>query len=1154
MSAFHLHQPRRRRIWNAATLVLLVASSGPIPGGGALAQEPPARVRGDVSRDGSIDSRDALGILSALVGKSLPEGYALMPDGDADTNGAITVSDALDVLLFTAGVVAEGSAVGDTISTESPLAVSRPSFGIHVGDTSVLSVEVPAVWTSSDTAIAVVVTRADARLADVIGRAPGMALVTVHAQDDPSRVGRSRVSVLSPAAAGTYSGVTFEASVACATVSGSARSACWGGAPPIGVRAGSAPTFLAGAVVLDHVRANPAFACGLDAEGDVWCWGENGSKQLGLSGMPAGSLCTGTPSSHLGTCYEPIENGVTGAYQLDLSDSGACALVLGAGAYCWGAWPLAEPLAPAIVPGTETLITLSAGVAHACGLDAQGVAYCWGRNSGGQLGDGSGTARATAAAVAAPEAFVDISAGEHHTCAIGTSGTAYCWGSAGTIGDSTSVGKPTPTAVHGSHVFTRVSAAEGDTCAIDSSANLLCWGHNGSSNEFGEPDASPGPRLAPTPAGHGMQFAEIALGATAACGLTLAGESYCWGDHALMRSAAGVYNQGPALVLDPAPAPRIDSLDVEPARQVVLQSEYGRAAARAYDPDGFPYQDVLLNWSSSDTAIAKLSNTVSAGGFVLAGTLTGTATLTARGLGVERSIEVVVEPAAASVEVLPDSIQIALGGTTLLRAVVTGDDGSLLEQPVTWSGGMGQVGRTMVQVATVDSMGLVTALAPGSAPIDALTGSGISDRAIVTVYGPPATISIDPADTALYLGTTGLLQAIARDRVGNRIPGLRPQWTSSDPAVVTVNGAGRITAYRVGTAYIEARVGDIVDTARVRVPEPAVTIEITPDSTALFTDYERQLYSVLKGANDLPVESRPVYWTSSDTTILTVSAAGMIRGVRSGYATVTALSVDGATASLGLFVTDPPPVQLTLWNSDGHEYRIRVGGQEHVLTTELGSAPPCGATAPGGATTVLLPASQAGQFVDVWSPDSVMTSWSGNRHVRGVGQEAVQVDAGECLLVNIYTSLPYTQWDQFAEFYLIDILPEGGTPGTGTLSEYPYITLAVSGTLPTGQEYAATGEFVACAEFVAGGIASGPVRGEVWRNAPWPGGTSYYSVRIDLANGSNWIAGDSHQVSIRALASGCGSGRYLVFEPVSASVTIPAGWYPPQFSWTRPAR
>jgi alpha-tubulin suppressor-like RCC1 family protein len=77
---------------------------------------------------------------------------------------------------------------------------------------------------------------------------------------------------------------------------------------------------------------------------------------------------------------------------------------------------------------------VTTGAFHACALDPNGAAYCWGFGTWGQLGGGynaSGYADSAFMPVAVRGGlrFKAIAAGELHTCAIGVDNHIYCWGS-----------------------------------------------------------------------------------------------------------------------------------------------------------------------------------------------------------------------------------------------------------------------------------------------------------------------------------------------------------------------------------------------------------------------------------------------------------------------------------------------------------------------------------------------------------------------------------------------------------------------------------------------------------------------------------------------------------------------------------------------------
>jgi alpha-tubulin suppressor-like RCC1 family protein len=76
---------------------------------------------------------------------------------------------------------------------------------------------------------------------------------------------------------------------------------------------------------------------------------------------------------------------------------------------------------------------------HTCGLATDGEAYCWGRNSYGQLGDGTSVDEAQPVRVAGGHAFASLRSFGSHTCGSTLSGEAFCWGYNldGQLGDGT---------------------------------------------------------------------------------------------------------------------------------------------------------------------------------------------------------------------------------------------------------------------------------------------------------------------------------------------------------------------------------------------------------------------------------------------------------------------------------------------------------------------------------------------------------------------------------------------------------------------------------------------------------------------------------------------------------------------------------------------
>lgn len=271
-----------------------------------------------------------------------------------------------------------------------------------------------------------------------------------------------------------------------------------------------------------RVSAGGSHTCGITIGGATYCWGANTSGQLGFVGPSTGSS-------------RPVRLPDSEFVALSLGTSHSCGLGPDGAAQCWGQNSDGQlgdgstniRALPGPVSGGLAFVGLGAGDLHTCGVTTSGQAYCWGSAAKGRLGDGSmsGT-RTTPVAVLGGYIFLDVSAGFEHTCGLRNDSRAYCWGSGdnGQLGDGTNTRRAAPYPVSGGLAFESLSAGFVHSCGATPEGVPYCWGvlpvELGSSSS-NEPDTVPAaPDLASVDAGWGFS-----------CGRTAAGEAYCWGDN-----------------------------------------------------------------------------------------------------------------------------------------------------------------------------------------------------------------------------------------------------------------------------------------------------------------------------------------------------------------------------------------------------------------------------------------------------------------------------------------------------------------------------------------------------------------------------------------------------------------------------------------------
>ena len=102
-------------------------------------------------------------------------------------------------------------------------------------------------------------------------------------------------------------------------------------------------------------------------------------------------------------------------------------------------------------PDGHTIVAIAAGNNHSLALSSDGTVLAWGRNTEGQLGDGTTTSRTTPVAVRLPDGVTvtDIAAGGDHSLAPTSTGSALAWGGNdfGQLGDGTTTNRTTPVVV-----------------------------------------------------------------------------------------------------------------------------------------------------------------------------------------------------------------------------------------------------------------------------------------------------------------------------------------------------------------------------------------------------------------------------------------------------------------------------------------------------------------------------------------------------------------------------------------------------------------------------------------------------------------------------------------------------------------------------------
>lgn len=127
------------------------------------------------------------------------------------------------------------------------------------------------------------------------------------------------------------------------------------------------------------------------------------------------------------------------------------------------------------------------------------------------------------------------------------------------------------------------------------------------------------------------------------------------------------------------------------------------------------------------------------------------------------------------------------------------------------------------------------------------------------------------------------------DQNNASMSGVVVTWTSSNQAIATVSAQGLVTAVSYGTSQVTASAGNASAQIQVKVIQEAGSIVIEPAAATLMALGETvRLTANVLDQNGQPVAGAAVTWQSSDETVATVTAQGLVTAVSNGTAQITA--------------------------------------------------------------------------------------------------------------------------------------------------------------------------------------------------------------------------------------------------------------------------
>lgn len=349
----------------------------------------------------------------------------------------------------------------------------------------------------------------------------------------------------------------------------------------------------------------------------------------------------------------------------------------------------------------------------------------------------------------------------------------------------------------------------------------------------------------------------------------------------------------------------------------------------------------------------------------------------------------------AAVEVTPATASRTVGETVQLTAVLRDAEGEVLTgRSVTWSSSAGTV-------ASVSSTGLVTTVAEGETVITATSESRSATATITVTAAPVASIVIAPLAGSLVPGQNTQLAVTLRTAAGVIVEGRPVAWISLNPASLSVDAGGMVTAVATGIGEIRATSGTATSTISITVVEGGVvgvaggTITTSNSSVMLVVPpgaLTAQVALRIEAANGLPLDPQAV--TASEiriepaATVFTVPAT-------------LELMFDGALGPQGVASTS-----LGIRRLEGGAWTVNLPQLARV-NPQVASA---GITQGGTYGVGRIPPATACAAVEARQFDFWLGSWD----VRPEGQpdaraasSVITPEAGGCAVLEEFVDLTY---------------------------------------------------------------------------------------------------------------------------------------------------
>ena len=301
-----------------------------------------------------------------------------------------------------------------------------------------------------------------------------------------------------------------------------------------------------------------------------------------------------------------------------------------------------------------------------------------------------------------------------------------------------------------------------------------------------------------------------------------------------------------------------------------------------------------VSWESSRPSVA----TVDQNGKVIA-LSEGATNITAKANGLEAAQLVVVQK-FERIEISSSKTNLVLGEEITIAATYYNKENKPTAVALNWS-------SSSTSVATVNSSGKLTATGTGSTQVMA-SFNGINSNVLSFEVVNVERIELSSSKTTLIVGEELTINSIYFDQQGNQASATL-NWMSSNTGIATVDNMGKVSAVSKGESQITASGNGVTSNViTIHVYEDTMTVSsIAISTTASSVEIGSSLSFTAesRNVNGNLLNNIPIQWSSSDPTVLSVDANGVVTGLAAGSSDVIGTAQGVQSAAVNILVTAP---------------------------------------------------------------------------------------------------------------------------------------------------------------------------------------------------------------------------------------------------------